>query len=45
MGYDRDVLRYYNLSPTQIHPNRWIILFSLEKSLRILEGGAFGQSI
>jgi len=32
----RDVLRYYNLSLTQIHPNGWIIRSLFEKLLRIL---------
>jgi hypothetical protein len=31
-----DVLRYYNFSPAQIHSNGWIILFSFEILLRIL---------
>ena len=35
-GFVRDVLRYYNPSSAQIHPNECTILSSFEKLLRIL---------
>jgi len=31
------VFRYYNPSPTQLHPNRWTILSALNKFLRMLD--------
>lgn len=39
-GFVRDFLRYYNLSPAQIHPNRCTILFLFKKLLRILNEGS-----
>lgn len=31
------VFRYYQQGPSQPHPNRWIILFSFDKFLRLVE--------
>jgi len=35
-GFMKEVFRYYQLSPSQLHPNKWIILSTFDKFRRLV---------
>lgn len=35
-GFMKEVFRYYQLGPSQLYPNKWIIFFAFDKFLRLV---------
>lgn len=44
-GFIREVFRYYQMGPSQLHLNRWIILFTFDKCYRLIGNSLQSMSL